>query len=455
MPKKLTQEEFEEKVREIDTSFKVIGKYEGYYYPDGKPRKIALEHECGYTDDYSINKLMGRKVKCRKCNNLIPMTQEEYESKVESLNTNIKIVGKYRGTNKPVDTECKICGYNWSPIANTLYEHGCPVCSCVLKTPEMFYKEIEEKFPGMYEFVTEYKGVYSDITVINKFCNHKFTTKAINISRGECKCPYCNGKKVLVGFNDLWTTHPEIAKMLKNSEDGYKVTYNSGKKLEWICPDCGTILKKVVYSVVNSGLKCNICSDNIPLGEKIMYSVLNCLNINFDYQAKFDWDNTKKYDFYIKKINTIIEVNGIQHYEERLSFTHTPLKEIQENDMYKFDMAKKNGISNYIYINASSSDFVEIKENIIKSKLSDLIPIHNLSDGDWINIAKKTYKSFFVSCVNFWNEGWCVNQIHEETKLSNDTIRKYLISANRLNMCDYNTSEARSRWRKYYEQCKQ
>lgn len=256
MPRKLTQEEFEEKVREIDPSFKVIGKYEGYYYPNGKSRKILLEHICGYPDEYLITNFMLHKCKCRKCNNLIPMTHDEYVSKIHSINPNIKIVGKYHGTNKSVDCECKICGHPWSPVANTLYEHGCPVCAGVFKTPEMYYKEIEDKFPNMYEFVTEYMGASCDITVINKFCNHKFTTKASYILNGECKCPYCSGKKVLVGFNDLWTTHPEVAKMLKNPEDGYKVTYNSGKKLEWICSDCGSPCTKVVYSVVNSGLKC-------------------------------------------------------------------------------------------------------------------------------------------------------------------------------------------------------
>ena len=99
--------------------------------------------------------------------------------------------------------------------------------------------------------------------------------------------------------------------------------------------------------------------------------------------------------------------------------------------------------------------FVEIKQEDYNDIKKFLDKYHNLSDNDWIDIAEKTYKSFFITCVNFWNKGWCVNQIHEEIKLSNDTIRKYLISAQKLGMCDYNTSEARSRWRKYYEQCKQ
>lgn len=37
MPKKLTQEEFEIRIHNIDPSFRVIGKYNGYYDENGKP----------------------------------------------------------------------------------------------------------------------------------------------------------------------------------------------------------------------------------------------------------------------------------------------------------------------------------------------------------------------------------------------------------------------------------
>ena len=69
MPNKLTQEEFEIRIHNIDPSFRVIGKYNGYYDENGKPKKILLEHECGYQDEYAINKFMAGRCKCRKCNN--------------------------------------------------------------------------------------------------------------------------------------------------------------------------------------------------------------------------------------------------------------------------------------------------------------------------------------------------------------------------------------------------
>lgn len=416
MPQKLTQEQFQNRIREIDPSFDVIGEYQGYYFPNGKPRKILLQHECGYKDEYLISSFIRHKCKCRKCNNLIPMTHEMYINKISSINPNIDIIGRFQGTRKKIDCKCKICNHVWSTSAYVLYKHGCPACAGVIKTHEMFCNEVEEKFPNRYIFLTEYKGIHKDITVKNKFCNHQFTTKAANILNGDSKCPYCNSKKILIGFNDLWSTYPKIAKMLENSADGYKVTYNSGKKLNWICPHCKTSYTKAVNDVVNNGLRCAICSDNFPIGEKILYSMFTYLNIDFEYQKKFDWSNGKIYDFYIKQYNMIIEVNGIQHYCEKSNFTHSSLLNIQKNDRYKYTIAKENGIEKYIYIDSSTSDFITIKVNIMNSDLFNIFQLSTLSDNDWANIAQRSLKSFFIICTELWNKGFCVNQIHDKIK---------------------------------------
>lgn len=455
MPPKLTQEQFNNKVKEVDPSFEVIGEYLGRNYPNGKSRKILLRHECGYEDEYLINNFMHHRCKCRKCNNLIPMTHEMYVEKVAILNPTIEIIGQFKGTNKKIDCKCKICNHIWATNAQVLYKHGCPSCAGIIKSPEMYYKEVEEKMPNTYEFLSEYVGIYHKITVRNKKCLHEFDAVARDILNGECKCPYCNGKRILIGYNDLWTTRPHTAKMLSNPDDGYKYTYNSGKKVEWICPNCKTSYTKSVYDVVTNGLRCIHCSDKFPIGEKIVHTLLKYLDIDFKYQKKFDWSDDKKYDFYIDELKLIIEVNGIQHYCDKKHFTHTTLSEIQENDKYKLDIAMNNNIRKYIYIDSSLSDFNKIKENILNSELYDLLSLYILTDDDWINIAKKSSRSYLMICTDLWNNGWCVNQIRDELKIHDDTVRRYLISSKKLKLCDYNTSEARSRWREYDKKCKQ
>ena len=34
-------------------------------------------------------------------------------------------------------------------------------------------------------------------------------------------CNVCSNQKILIGYNDMWTTNPEQAKSLLNKEDGY------------------------------------------------------------------------------------------------------------------------------------------------------------------------------------------------------------------------------------------
>lgn len=54
-------------------------------------------------------------------------------------------------------------------------------------------------------------------------------------------CPFCAGKKVMVGFNDLATTHPALSKEFVSSqsnENVYEITAGSNKNVLWKCLKC-------------------------------------------------------------------------------------------------------------------------------------------------------------------------------------------------------------------------
>jgi uncharacterized Zn-finger protein len=67
-------------------------------------------------------------------------------------------------------------------------------------------------------------------------CNndHEWEASISNRALNESACPYCTNKKVLAGFNDLATTHPELAKEARNWNPKL-VTSGSGKLQEWQC----------------------------------------------------------------------------------------------------------------------------------------------------------------------------------------------------------------------------
>jgi hypothetical protein len=83
-------------------------------------------------------------------------------------------------------------------------------------------------------------------------------------SRGQ-NCPYCSGNKVWLGYNDLKTTHPRIAKEWDYKKNGKlrpeQFSIGADVKIWWKCRKCNHSWSAVMYSRKNSG--CPACAGNI------------------------------------------------------------------------------------------------------------------------------------------------------------------------------------------------
>ena len=106
--------------------------------------------------------------------------------------------------------------------------------------------------------------------------NHEWQATS-NARHHGSNCPYCAGKKVLIGYNDLQTTNPILAKEW-NYEKNDKltpldITANSGKKVWWNCSN-GHEWQAVIYSR-NKGNGCPYCA-----GRKVIkgYNDLQTIN---------------------------------------------------------------------------------------------------------------------------------------------------------------------------------
>ena len=258
-------------------------------------------------------------------------------------------------------------------------------------------------------------------------------------------CNVCSNQKIMIGVNDLWTTHPNIAKLLKNPDDGYIYSYGSTNKLIFICPDCGTERELAICKATSRGFRCNICGDGIPIGEKMIFSLLSLYTDDIEREKIFDWAKDKKYDFYSKKLNIIIEVFGSQHYKEEFSRIKTTkrkaktLKEEQENDKIKRCLAIENGFSenNYIVIDSRVSELEYIKNNIINSNLCKYI---NLESCDWDYVYQRSLTSKMMEACKIYNETHqTTSQIAKILGLSTSTICKYLKRCAESKLCDYDS----------------
>ena len=83
-------------------------------------------------------------------------------------------------------------------------------------------------------------------------CGYVWAAKVMSVIKNGTGCPKCAGHVVTIGEDDLWTTHPDVAKLLVDPELGYKLKAKSNKKVDWKCDKCGQVWQAQVVSVVSS-----------------------------------------------------------------------------------------------------------------------------------------------------------------------------------------------------------
>jgi len=80
-------------------------------------------------------------------------------------------------------------------------------------------------------------------------------------------CPYCAGKKVLFGFNDLETLNPQLSvewDCEENTLTPSQVTVASGKSVWWKCKKNGHSWKATIASRTVNGNECPYCAGAFP-----------------------------------------------------------------------------------------------------------------------------------------------------------------------------------------------
>ena len=89
---------------------------------------------------------------------------------------------------------------------------------------------------------------------------HTWTTVAREFSKRSW-CPYCEGHKLLLGKNDLFTTNPELIPLWSpnNTIDPKAIKSGCNTKALWRCPNCGGEYEMIVHDKV-IGRGCPYCS---------------------------------------------------------------------------------------------------------------------------------------------------------------------------------------------------
>ncbi len=160
-------------------------------------------------------------------------------------------------------------------------------------------------------------------------CSHEWSQTVHNRSKGH-GCPLCSGNEVVIGINDLMTTHPLIS--LEWSKNNIKTVYElsagSDYKANWHCKICNYEWKAKVYNRTrgNSCPNCNkVPTSKIEERFRDAFSeIIEGINSDHTYSVRFLSSNKRGYVLYQVDIigtfegqNIIIEYDGSYWHKDK------------------------------------------------------------------------------------------------------------------------------------------
>lgn len=267
--------------------------------------------------------------------------------------------------------------------------------------------------------------------------NGGYYSRCANFHNCESRCPYCASKKI--HYKDsIAYNYPQIAKMIaieENNltfEDCYNISCFSHKKFYFKCLECGIVSNKKISLdfATLQGYPCQYCSDGFSIPNKFMSNLLNQLNINFKSEySPYYFRKNQHVDFLLTDYNIIIEMDGnygnhtkeYDYWRDFLNMKYGGYKTIRidltDDKMYKKDL------------------FNYIKEQIIKSELSNLFNLNNIN---WDCIWIMCQKSNTVRAWELWNNGiYSTSEISKILNVHQSTAIRYLKIGKKHDKCNY------------------
>ena len=285
------------------------------------------------------------------------------------------------GSPKKVWWKCKH-GHEWrAAISSRNAGNGCPVCSNFLVVegvndlatvnPELAKEWNYEKNNPL----TPKQVTGGSTKVVWWKCNsgHEWKASIVNRNNTNSSCPFCLGKRVIKGVNDLKTKYPEIAKEFDDDKnDGLTpsdIMPSTKKKIWWRCPKGHSYLMSPANRVQ--------LHENCPECKKYLKTSFPEQTVLFYLSQIFpDVDNRysnkdlgiSEIDIFIPSMKCGVEYNGYLYHQN------------SQSDRTKLDNCRKAGIRLI---------------RVIESKTVDGVNV----DADDIYIQNPVKNDYLVKCI--------------------------------------------------------
>ena len=170
---------------------------------------------------------------------------------------------------------------------------------------------------------------------------HAYEQLIIKRSNRGAACPYCSGHKVLIGFNDLATVNPHLAKEWHPTENGdltpFDVTAGSGKRVWWLCP-LGHAYQATIHDRNSDDTQCPICNARrqTSFPEQAILFYVKKLYPDAINRYKEIFEHSMELDIYIPSIRLGIEFDGANWHNSATQF---------KREKKKYDICKLHQIT--------------------------------------------------------------------------------------------------------------
>ena len=192
------------------------------------------------------------------------LSQEEAEARMAAIG--MTPVGPYLGITVPWHAICQTCGAENDVNLPHAFARGRGCNACSLKARSDFHRKPEEEAVAQmlaagFRPLEPYVNSNTPWRAVHDVCGYEVTPRLSSLAKTR-SCGVCGGKQVALGFNDLATTHPQLAREMAIDKgfDPTTFTAGSGKKALWRC-DQGHEWKAVIGSRAAQGTGCPVCAN--------------------------------------------------------------------------------------------------------------------------------------------------------------------------------------------------
>ena len=228
------------------------------------------------------------------------------------------------GSAKKVYWKCKECGgvYQSEIRSKTINGAGCPFCTnkkalpgfndLKTKHPELLSEWDYEKNKVMPENITP--GSHAKVWWKCPKCHGEWSTQLFSRVNSQTRCPFCTNYKVLPGFNDLKTKHPELLSEWdyeKNKVLPENIISGGGDKKAWWKCQYGHSWFAEISNRVN-GSKCPVCTKRkqSSFPEQAIFFYIRQFYKDAINSYKDIFDGGMEIDVFIPSLKVGIEYDG-------------------------------------------------------------------------------------------------------------------------------------------------